>query len=85
MSSKKCLPSFEKVQACMEGNEQYREYMLQNSHQNIVEQPHEKYIPNEQRLNFSSYDRDFNYYDPKLQFDTFFKCSRELIEKCKEN
>lgn len=77
--SKNCIPNFTKISQCMESNANYREYLLQNSYQNFIESQDQ-----EEKRNFSSYDRELNYFEPKVQLDTFFKCSKDLFEKCKE-
>jgi hypothetical protein len=82
--NKSCIPSFNKVQACMEQNEEYRNYVFQNSFRNLVDNPHEKYISKEDKLNFSSYDNELNFYDPKTQLNAFYKCSKTLYDECKE-
>ncbi len=82
--NKICIPSFEKVHNCMEQNEEYRNYMHQNTFRNLVDNPHEKYIAKEDKLNFSSYDNDLNYYDPKTQLNAFYKCSKSIYDECKE-
>ena len=81
----KCVPSNVEIHKCMEQNEEYRAYALENSHRNVVEDPTHKYIPADKKMNFSSYDRDLNYFDPKTQLNAFYKCSSSLYENCKSN
>lgn len=81
---KYCVPNYDDIENCMQADDKYREFALQNSHTIVNEKPEDKYVPNDMKMNFTSYNQTFNYYDPKTELNAFTKCSKKLYDECVE-
>lgn len=81
--NRNCLPSFEKVNECMEKSEEYRAYMHENTFKNSNAKPQDKFL--NKNSEYQSYDNTFNLYNPKVQLSEFYKCSSSLFEECLSN
>ena len=79
------LPDYNQILQCMEAIPEYREYQKLNSISNYVEKPHEKYLKEDEKIFYSSYKRDFNYWDQDTVLNSFYKCTKEVYDKNTEN
>lgn len=79
------IPDLKQIKNCMEDIPEYREYIKLNNVFNYVELPQHKYMNSDEKPIYMSYNRQLNYWDADAVLNSFYKCSKEILNKTVNN